>query len=169
MVDSTGWKLVNSETGRTVLPGVELLDFKGEEWRIDMISRLPEGNSTGRVTCSRPWQGERPHWAADRDRDIQEVYPSVFRLEIVKDIPQAEQDIFAQLSEEMSETAEEIGKAMAIEAIRQGVEATGHSAACIIGQSMITHMVQSLSSLLNTALGAAEAYGRAYPDDRHEC
>lgn len=170
MTDSEGWKLIKQDTRQTVLPGVELLDFRGEEWRIDAIGRLPEGNSTGRVRCSRPWPGERPTWAADRERDVQEVYPSVFGLEIVKDVPQAEQALFEQLSEEMGDSIGDSFRAMTMEAIGRAAAASEHSAACVIHRGVMQALAESVSTAVSFAIHAAMEWGRQHPDEEtHDC
>ena len=89
MGNVAGWKMIHKETRRDVQPGVELLDFRGDEWRLHGVTRYPEGSSTGRVGA-----------VEKGTEQYREFFPSVFDLEIVKDIPREEAELFAQLSAE---------------------------------------------------------------------
>lgn len=97
MPDMTGWTVneyKKDERGkvveivRTVSAGEEVTDFRGEKWTFDRVSRLPGGNSQGKVLASRPCghtaQDHGPkgrvYWCTGQER--RELYPSVFDLVI---------------------------------------------------------------------------------------
>lgn len=67
-----GWKMVRADSGGEVLPGTMQLDFRGDEYIVNGVSRAPAGNSTGRVTFNRADGGYGG-----------ECYPAVFGLKII--------------------------------------------------------------------------------------
>ncbi|UQA91647.1 hypothetical protein [Streptomyces halobius] len=89
MINTDGWMVVNEVTGDAPIKGDTVTSFRGEEWRLDAISRLPEGNSMGRVLVSRecPECRGKEHvvsWHRD-EREQREFLPSVFDLVITED------------------------------------------------------------------------------------
>lgn len=74
--DERGWempkydnaKLIHKETGEEIKPGDTVPDFRGEPQVFEFISRLPEGNSEGKIIIKAKVGGE--------------VYPSVLNARI---------------------------------------------------------------------------------------
>lgn len=62
--------------------GSRRLNFRGEEWTLEGVSRAPEGSSTGSIEVSRPCIDCDHYWHAD-GIERGEYYPSVFSVRIV--------------------------------------------------------------------------------------
>jgi hypothetical protein len=62
------WKLINPGDGTEIRPGDPITDFRGEPDVFWLITRAPEGNSSGKIITDRGY----------------ELYPSVFNLRIVR-------------------------------------------------------------------------------------
>jgi hypothetical protein len=165
MVDSSGWIMALSEGSGEVLPGTTQLDLWGEEWRIDRISSLPGGNSTGKILVSRPWPGERPDWARD-DREQMEFYPTVFGLVITPapasvDPDAAVADVFEQLAQEMGENAgEQVVMDMSLEGLQAMMNEHGIGLEQAVAFAVITHLTGHFQVVLQTAVSVAREWGR---------
>jgi hypothetical protein len=78
--------ILKSKSGETIEPGSKVKDFHDKEWTFDRISRLPAGNSTGRVQLSRPCShsendhATRIHWC--RGTEVRDFFPSVVDAQI---------------------------------------------------------------------------------------
>ncbi|MCY0941931.1 hypothetical protein [Streptomyces antarcticus] len=78
-------RLIDEATGNEIKPGDVVTTFRNEEYKLAMISRPAEGNSTGRVIITRPCgHSEDEHkelwWC--RGEDAPEVFPSVINARI---------------------------------------------------------------------------------------
>lgn len=78
--------LIDNETGREILPGEEVVAFRGETYRFDYISKLPGGNSFGKVVASQPCKhdSERGHFSwCESGWSQRELFPSVLHGRIL--------------------------------------------------------------------------------------
>ncbi|MFD7552953.1 hypothetical protein ACFV9E_00185 [Streptomyces sp. NPDC059835] len=78
-------RLIDETTGNEIKPDDTVTTFDGEEYKLVMISRPAEGNSTGRVLITRPCgHSEEDHdelwWC--RGEDKREFFPSVINARI---------------------------------------------------------------------------------------
>ena len=66
-------KLIEIKSGAEVKPGMTIIDFKGEIWKL-IAFRMIAPPSTGQVIVQN----------TDAYKEVQEFYPSVFDLKIVE-------------------------------------------------------------------------------------
>ena len=78
--------LMDTATGLEIVPGTEVIGFRDETYRFEYVSKLPGGNSGGKIIASQPCKHdeERGHfsWCAD-GWSQRELFPSVLNGRIL--------------------------------------------------------------------------------------
>jgi len=78
--------LCSNDTGREILPGEKVVAFRGETYRFDYISKLPGGNSMGKVVasqqCKHGSEGGHFTWC-ESGWSQRELFPSVLHGRIL--------------------------------------------------------------------------------------
>lgn len=79
--------LIDKGTGREILPGRMVIGFRGESYRFDYVSKLPEGGSGGKVVASQPCahKGQDHRTWCESGWYPRELYPSVLgaRIDVI--------------------------------------------------------------------------------------